>query len=160
VVGTPAVAAEFEFQKVTSTAGRFTAEMPGEPKERTNEIGKGAAQVRAVSLTVVPTPGVDYRVAYHDYPATALRVNPQAMLTGVRDGNVGKGGKLIEDKAIVLGKTRVPGRAFLIETEAFYYRMRVFLAGRRLYQVIVTGPQEAVTSKDADRFLDSFALTK
>jgi hypothetical protein len=36
----------------------------------------------------------------------------------------------------------------------------VFLVNQRIYQAVVFGTQEAATSKEADKFLDSFMLTE
>jgi hypothetical protein len=36
----------------------------------------------------------------------------------------------------------------------------VYLIEQRLYQVVVFGTKEAATSKDADKFLDSFKLAE
>ena len=38
------------------------------------------------------------------------------------------------------------------------FRVRVYLVDQRLYQVVVFGTPEAATSKEADKFLDSFKL--
>jgi len=40
------------------------------------------------------------------------------------------------------------------------FRARVYLIEQRLYQVVVFGTKEAATSKDADKFLDSFKLAE
>jgi hypothetical protein len=37
--------------------------------------------------------------------------------------------------------------------------VRVFLVEQRLYQVVVFGAPEVVTSKEADKFFDSFKVT-
>ena len=52
------------------------------------------------------------------------------------------------------------GRDLLIEKPDGFLRNRVVIAGNRLYQVMVQGPKEVVTSPSADRFIDSFEVTK
>jgi hypothetical protein len=38
------------------------------------------------------------------------------------------------------------------------FRGRVYLVGQRLYQVVIFGPKELASSKDAEKFLNSFEL--
>ena len=67
-------------------------------------------------------------------------------------------GKLLSEKNIKLGDT--PGRETQIEVAGGkkLFRARVYLADQRMYQVVVFGTKKAATSKEADRFLDSFKL--
>ena len=53
-----------------------------------------------------------------------------------------------------------PGRDLLIEKPTTVVRNRVVIVGNRLYQVLIQGPKQFVGSKDADRFFDSFEVTK
>ena len=48
----------------------------------------------------------------------------------------------------------------LIEKRDNCLRNRIVIAGSRLYQVMVQGPKDVVTSPSADKFLDSFEVTK
>ena len=81
-------------------------------------------------------------------------------LDKVRDGNKGPDGKVLTDKEIVVGVEKLPGRDLVIEKPAFFIRNRVVIAGNRLYQVMVQGSKEFVTSKEVDRFFDAFEVTK
>ena len=66
----------------------------------------------------------------------------------------------IEDKEMTVGAEKYPGRDVLIEKPLTRVRNRIVIAGPRLYQVMVQGPKEFVTGRDADRFLDAFEVTK
>ena len=151
---------KLDFQKYTSAAGKFTVLFPGKPKEQVQEIDTKGGKLKVVTTTVDPAPNLIYVVSVNDYPEDVAKTEPQALLKGVRDGNKGEDGKIVKDEEITLGKDKVPGREILIAKKTLYYRARLYLAGNRLYQLIVAGPKEAVTSKEADKFLDSFALTK
>ena len=67
---------------------------------------------------------------------------------------------MIEDKDVTLGTQKYPGRDLLIETPNGYLRNRVVIAGNRLYQVMIQGSKEVVTSSSADKFIASFEITK
>ena len=54
----------------------------------------------------------------------------------------------------------VDARDVLIEKTGFFLRNRIVIAGSRLYQVMVLGSKEVVTSASADKFLASFEVTK
>jgi len=136
--------------------------MPGKPVEETEEVDSPAGKLQVHSFIVaVPRTALVYTIAYIDYPATAASKDPQTILKAARDGMLGRPErKLIEDKELVLGKEKIPGRALLIEMPKLVYRARHFLAGRRLYQVVIVGSRDAVTSPDAEKYLDSFRTTK
>jgi hypothetical protein len=81
-------------------------------------------------------------------------------LDKVRDGNKGADGKVVTEKNIELGLAKLPGRDLLIEKPNLFIRNRAVIAGNRLYQVMVQGTKEFVTSKEVDRFFDAFEVTK
>ena len=78
----------------------------------------------------------------------------------VRDANKGDKGKVLEEKNLTIGIEKHPARDVLIETPEGCLRNRIVIAGARLYQVMVRGPKDVVTSASADRFLESFEVTK
>ena len=83
------------------------------------------------------------------------------MYDSSRDGAVANmEGKLVSEKNVKLGKH--PGREIRINVAEGkrLFRVRVYLVEQRLYQVVVFGTPETATSKDADKFLDSFKLTE
>ena len=48
----------------------------------------------------------------------------------------------------------------LIQKPAGFIRNRIVIAGPRLYQVMIRGEKDVVTSASADKFLASFEVTK
>jgi hypothetical protein len=149
------------FQDFVSVEGKFTAVMPGEPKKEIQAVDSPAGKMDLHMFKVTLSRGdFVYMVTYNDLPPIVALVDPQIVLKGVRDGILAQKRKLISDGEIVLGEKKIPGRAILIEYQTRYLRARIFMAGTRLYNVTVAGPKIAVTSPDADRFLDSFKITK
>ena len=152
---------KLKFQTVTSKEGRFTVSMPGKPKETTQEADNPGGKVRIRVFTVELSKDLAYMIMYNDFSVPALAAGPQTILKAGRDGGVSSlQGKLLQDKEISLGDDKVPGRDILIESPTVHFRARIFLADKRLYQVIVVGSRAAVTAKDADQYLNSFKITK
>jgi hypothetical protein len=103
---------------------------------------------------------LSYMVSYIDLPNGGKAIDPQKLLRDVGHGSMDKDDKIIRDDEITLDKNKVPGRDLLIDKGKFHYRARVFLKDLRQYQVIVVGWPDAVKSKDADKFLDSFEIAE
>ncbi len=108
--------------------------------------------------------GVVYAVAYSDYPeAIAADLDPQRVLDGSRDGAVANvQGRLIQERAVTLGEH--PGRELTIEAnpnteDRAQVRVRLYLVGSRLYQVLVVVPRDRPDPGTTEQFLESFTLT-
>jgi hypothetical protein len=66
-------------------------------------------------------------------------------------------GKLASEKKIKLGAH--PGRELVFEVEGKgQVRQVIYVVKNNLYQLLVAGPKEKTTSRDADRFFQSFKL--
>ena len=143
-----------------SKEGGFKVLMPGTPKETKldaeSEFGKGVLHMNSVEAGMAM-----YAANYCDFPAEIKKVALKQVYDSSRDGAVANlEGKLATEKDIKLGD--YSGREIRIEVAGGIrlFRARVFLVGQRLYQVVVFGTKESASSKDADKFLDSFRLTE
>jgi hypothetical protein len=154
----PAVAEENK--DYTSKAGKFSAAFPGKPKEQ--EVTAAGATGQSVTLEAK---GGAYTVTYVDLPdaaADALKT-PEAIelvLGATRDAAVTQmKGKVIDDDKIKLDGN--VGRDFKVELpEKKMMRNRMFIVGKRLYQVMVVGSKEFVEADASEKFLKTFKLTK
>lgn len=147
-----------EWKEFASKAGRFKVLMPGAPRldevETESDFGPGVLHMNSVQKGEA-----DYGANYSDFPAGIKTVPLKTILDSSRDGAIENlKGKLIGEKDIALGA--VTGRDIKIDVGdgKRVFRARVFLVDQRLYQVVVFGPREVTTSKESDRFLDSFTL--
>jgi hypothetical protein len=152
---------EGDLEKVTSKEGKFTVLLPKNPETQTSNVTSAVGEIQLVIVSA--TLGDSwYAAAYADYPAEALKNADSAkLLDGARDGAVANvNGKLIKEDKITLGKAKHPGRELLIQAPdgKIYARMRMYLVGNRLYQVIVAGTETDVKAKTANSVFDSFAL--
>jgi hypothetical protein len=145
----------YRWKSFTSLDGNFSALFPGEPKEAIqNEI---FLKLHSFALEAKKAAFI---VSYSDFPEK-LHVSPtDRFYNGSRDGAVGKDGKLLQEKSMVIegfpGReiqfTRKDGNVFVID--------RYFLAGNRLFQVITVVPTQDRSSTNIPYFLNSFTMLK
>jgi hypothetical protein len=157
-----AIAGGQEFQWFASSAGKYKVLFPGVVKSEVREIPAGKETLRLHLDSVELKGDTVFLVSYVDASEEVAKKPAGPRLDKVRDGNKGERGKVIDEKDITvpLGMEKFPGRDLLIETPTGYLRNRVVIVGRRLYQVMIQGTKEVVTSPSADKFINSFELTK
>ncbi|MFO0822222.1 MAG: hypothetical protein U0792_03750 [Gemmataceae bacterium] len=149
-----------EFKTFASSEGRYKAVFPGAVKTDTFPIKSEKGELTLTVDLVELRAGTSFMVTYVDTPAEVAKLPAEGRLDKVRDGNKGTDGKVTSDKPLTLGAEKHPGRDVLIEKPEGCIRNRIVIAGTRLYQVMVQGPKDVVTSPSADRFIDSFEITK
>jgi hypothetical protein len=150
-------AARADWKERTWAKGKCSVLMPAAPMEQ--QSGRG----EIVSHLWIAVDGTTfYVVGFTTWPgfARADKARQRKALAGNRDSTAsGKKGKVIFDKELMLGDHM--GREVQVETpEGAVYRVRMYLVGDRLYQVLVQGARAAALGKEADRYLDSFKLVK
>jgi hypothetical protein len=94
-------------------------------------------------------------------PADEKAEQTQKRLDGAKDGAVNSvKGKLIKEAKITLGKHL--GREFSAELPMgkVIMKARIYIVGKRLYQVLAIGPKDFVDSANVKKMFDSFELTK
>ena len=139
---------------------KFAAKFPAEPKKQEQKAA-------GVAFTMFATEDKNgaYMVGVGDMPIGDNETAEQtkARLDGAEAGAIKNvGGKLKDSKDVALGKQKHPGREFTatiakpVEGEV---RARIYLVGKRMYQVMVVGTKEYANSPAATAFLDSFRLT-
>jgi uncharacterized protein (TIGR03000 family) len=143
----------------TSREGRFVADIPGKVAPSTEDLGGG----RTRFIFSAPAKGRNYQVSYIDFPAKTLEgKEPIAVLKAFRAG-YRENKKFEGEKQIELGKDKVPGIEYRLDAgDGVFVRERLYQAGTRLNTVFVAGVKDKdfLTSREADRFFDSFKITK
>jgi len=149
-----------EFQQFASSAGKYKVQFPGPVKTDTVEV-KTAAGAQNLTLDSVSLPGETlFVVSFIDVPPETA-MNPSGpRLDKIRDASKGDDGKLLSEKDVTVGPEKYPGRDVVIEKAGVVIRTRIVLADKRLYQVMVQGTKDIVVSANANRFFDSFEVTK
>lgn len=158
--GAATLAEPLDFKPYASADGRYKCIFPGPVKTETEEVKAGSETLKLTLDAVEISEGVHFMVTYIDVPDAVAKMPHGPRLDKVRDGNKGADGKVLLDKEIAIGADMHPGRDLLIEKSNFHLRNRAVIAGNRLYQVMVQGTKDFVTSKEVDRFFDSFEVTK
>jgi hypothetical protein len=149
-----------EYKPFASSAGRYKVLFPGPVKTETTGVKTELGELTLTLDSVDLTPEVTFLVTFIDFPASGAKVEPARRLDRVRDGNKGAAGKVVSERDLTVGVEKYPGRDVLIEKPKAFLRNRIVVAGSRLYQVMIQGPRGFVTSPDADRFFDSFEVTR
>jgi hypothetical protein len=138
--------------------GKFAAAFPAAPTVRTAAAG-------GLALTFVSTE-VDmgksaFVVVYNDIPPDKLKAPTPEQVLASSEQALKDDAKMKNVKATptAFGPKKYPAREITAERDDRHIRGTVVLAGNRLYQVYVLGSKEFTTSKEADAFLASFAIT-
>jgi hypothetical protein len=160
VVGLGSVAAQVEFKQYASSEGRYKAIFPGPVKSETFDVSMDKIDLKVTADSVELRGGTSFLVTYVDAPEDVAKSPAKPRFDKVRDAIKGEKGKVLEDKDLTIGDEKHPARDILIEHGDTCVRNRIVIAGPRLYQVMIQGTKEVVTSSSADRFLESFEVTK
>ncbi len=140
-----------------SQEGRFSVMFPGSPQKKSQPIVlQGGTSSTLWQFWVELQSGqITYMVMYNDYPPQVVSAGAQNVLAKVRDG-AAKGRTLTSDVTIELNG--VPGRAYtLTDSNGWNYSIHQFLAGERLYQLIVVS-NKTHPANLTDQFMNSFRI--
>jgi hypothetical protein len=153
-------AAQVEFKQYASTDGRYKVLFPGPVTTDTVNVPSGKDQLKVTIDSVELRGGTSFLVTYVDAPGDVAKQPAGPRIDKVRDANKGEKGKVVEDKELTVGSEKYPARDVLIQTPDGYLRNRIVIAGPRLYQVMIRGEKDVVTSASSDQYLASFEVTK
>lgn len=157
----------FGFQDTTwstfnSPEGRFSALMPTKPKIEVRDVDSKVGKITLYSYT--SSNNVAYfHASYGDYPQEPTPGTLEAVLDGVRNGVVqGLQAELLDEKKITLGG--FAGRELtakrIVDGNEVRFKWRMYIVGRRLYQLAAATSKADAESPDVAKFLTSFQVTK
>ena len=139
--------------------GKFTVKFAGKPKEQSQSIKTEIGPLKVNTATYAAADGKTAWVSYTDYPTDAIKPEVRSkLIDATRDGLKGMDGKLVSEKDIEFGASKLPGREVVVDRGKYQIRCRFLIRESRLYQLAVLGSGEFVTGKDATAFLDSFEI--
>ena len=139
----------------TSEDGRFSVLMPKIPEEKT-ETEDSAHGPYTTHLFVTRDTNSVYLIGWVDYDPS-FNFNRQAELEANRDNFV----KGINAKLLTTRPTIIDGYSaleFTAETTDRIFKSRVFLVGRRPYQIVIGSPKDLDDSVSVNRFFKSFKV--
>jgi hypothetical protein len=143
-----------------SSDGRFSVGMPKKPEENVRDIDSAVGKLQLHTFPSSSAIGY-FMVSYGDYPNEPAADRREPVLDGVRDGVIsGLEGELISETKISING--YPGRELLakktIESSETTFNWRIYLVGRRVYQVAAATKKADSTSPEIAKFLNSFRL--
>jgi len=129
--------------------------LPVEPKKQTKTKDTESGAIVSNIWISKPDFGL-YLLGITDYP---IDVDTQRELELDRDNFLkAVNARLIDDSDITLSGH--PGKEFTGASDTYTYKSRVYLVGRRVYQIVAAEPSAAIDSTRVKKFLESFELVK
>lgn len=146
-----------DLQSVTSTAGKYRLLMPGSPKSVTESMGDSTLHIQ-----LYEEKDGTFIIACGDttIPDNESEAKTQGRLDdGRNDALTSARGTLISESQIKLAD-RYPGREFRGDLPDINGIMvtRIYLVGKRMYQVSAVGKQSWVDRAEIRKCIDSFEL--
>jgi hypothetical protein len=142
--------------KFASDNGHFTVLMPNTPTEKVETTDSSHGPYTTHLFVVRDTTSV-YLIGWVDYDPS-FNFNRQAELEANRDNFVkGINAKLLTDRPTVING--YSGLEFTAETEDRVFKSRVFLVGRRPYQLVIGSPKDMDDTAISSKFFNSFKVS-
>lgn len=167
-VEVPPAPAEYNpasWKEYKSGPGRFSALFPGTPQEEVQKLKVGEREIIIRTLRLHELAA--YSVMYSDYP---IAVPSSEAARGILDFTAKQAVEMYKAESLDRQEITLegyPGR-FLKQRlpDGLVMRLKFYLVGQRLYQIMITTPQEEGATDDqrrfieatADKFLGSFTL--
>jgi len=148
-------------QEFKSDAGKFSVQAPQPLAEsiQTTDTESGKMEQHVFTANVGKT---TYLVAYADYPPDAVKGDPQNVINlAITNAVTNVTGQLISSKDITVDGNA--GKEIFLESfaqdgTAVHSKVRFFMAGNRLYQVMGLATRGEADFTAIDGFLNSFKL--
>ena len=142
--------------RYNSVSGRFSVLMPETPEEKTETTPSDHGPYTTHLFVVRDTKNV-YLIGWVDYDPS-FNFNRQAELEANRDNFVkGINATLVSTRALVLDG--YSALEFSAETADRTFQSRVYMVGRRPYQIVIGTPKDDPDAVSTNRFFSSFKVS-
>lgn len=152
------------WEPLNSAEGRFKVLLPAKPAVEKKEVDSPVGKLTLYAYSAANDRGY-FLASYGDYPAEPRdAANAETVLDAVQAGVL----KGIEAEALA-GARKISlggfsGREFSAKKEMqgmkVVFNWRIYLAGRRLYQLAVVTPETPAPSPAVAKFFSSFDITR
>ncbi|MBO4372041.1 MAG: hypothetical protein J5826_03830 [Bacteroidales bacterium] len=144
-----------------SADGRFSINFPMPPAGPTkNSYTTKAGTIENVQYVYSKNDKASYFVTYSDYPAGAVTdANVEATLKTQAESFMKNIGSKVEKSS----SERLDGNkglSFSGKRDNLVINMRAFFVGKRYYQFGTIAEESEISTKDSNKFIDSFKVTK
>ncbi|HET6854663.1 MAG TPA: hypothetical protein VFH46_20345 [Pyrinomonadaceae bacterium] len=141
--------------KFTSESGRFSVLMPDTPTDKTETTQSEHGPYTTHLFIVKDTTSV-YLIGWVDYDPE-FNFNRQSEMEANRDNFVkGINARLLNTRALTIDG--YPALEFSAETADRIFKSRVYMVGRRPYQIVIGSPKDLDDSANLNRFFNSFKV--
>jgi hypothetical protein len=160
----PAIqAAQPQWEKFSSTEGKFSILMPVKPTQEKQTTGSSSLSLETNLFKASSNSNkATYSVSYTDFPPELAQLPPTFLFDSLSSRFTSdRKLKLLKQQDIKLNE--YPGKEFQFEAPGeTIITYRAYLVEKRLYQVISETPKaiKNASSSDSEKFLNSFQLLK
>ncbi|MBI4452665.1 hypothetical protein HY637_04495 [Candidatus Woesearchaeota archaeon] len=145
-----------EFEKFTSNEGKFSILLPETPKYKEERYQSPLGNITLHMYNSYKSE-ISYGVEYFNVPLSVNISDSKRSLNNMRDGAIKQSsGNLTFQRDILI--QRYPGIEYVIKQENFTIISRDYLVNRTAYVIIVVVPNNKASSKNIDKFFNSFTL--
>ena len=152
----PAAADDSGWVRFSSTAGRFTVLMPEIPQDKTETVQSDHGPYTTHLFVVRDTKNV-YLIGWVDYDPS-FNFNRQGEMEANRDNFV-KGIKATLTSTRTFQIDGYLALEFTADTDDRTFKSRVYMVGRRPYQIVIGYPKNDEDFIATNRFFDSFKVS-
>lgn len=150
----PACLSEMSYRFSTHD-GKGAVLFPDKPKESKRTLRIGGSSVTLRLATYATVNGDIFLFGYVDLPASSPDAN--AILQGVHEGLI-RDNPMIQQSKLAFGEEKLPGLEVTWSKDDKHMVCRYILQKKRLYQIMVFGSRQFITSDTARAFLDSLII--
>jgi hypothetical protein len=143
-----------------SNESGFTVGLPGPPKTSSQNLTTVAGTLPVHTARYDSGSDLVLSVTTTNYPKDFATLKPEKLFDGILDAMRGADGKVTEKAEVTIGADKHPGREWRIEAGKQVIRVRVYLVGSRLYQVMANGSKDGVSGSVAEDLFRTFDLMK
>jgi hypothetical protein len=141
--------------RFTSDDGRFSVLMPEAPEDKAETVQSEHGPYTTHLFIVRDTTSV-YLIGWVDYDPS-FNFNRQSEMDANRDNFVkGIQAKLVSTRSLTIDG--YPALEFTAETADRIFKSRVYMVGRRPYQIVIGSPKDLDDSANLNRFFNSFKI--
>jgi hypothetical protein len=135
--------------------GKGAVQFPDKPKESKRTVRIGGISVTLRLATYATVEGDIFLFGYVDLPAEPKHVD--AVLQGIHEGLI-RDNPTIQQSKLAFGEEKLPGLEVTWSKDDKHMVCRYILHKKRLYQIMVFGSRQFVTSDAARDFLKSLTI--
>jgi hypothetical protein len=145
-----------------SDTGRFDVRLPNKPKEETQKVDTGAG-LASITIFQATDENNAFMLTYRDIELSAARKS-KIVFDGTRDLVVASSKGRLVGRERIIHQGRASGREFRAEVplgddpKGAILQCRLYLSGRRLYQVLVIYPKDPPEAEAPAAYFESFHI--